>query len=105
MWENAPRQPLLVIPALVMDALAGYGAVAFCFFTPLALTLAVRSGALRPITVKVTAMPGIAFSTMIIVSAVANVLSGVPEGRALTLIWNALLHVPLLVTGAYYFKK
>ena len=105
MWEKATSQPLFVIPALIMDALVGYGAVAFCFFTPLALTLAGRNGALRPITVKMTAMPGIAFSTIIIVNAVANVLSGVPEGRAFALLWNALLHVPLLVTSVYYFKK
>jgi len=104
MWEAIVKQPVLAIPAVVADALAGFGSVAFCLFTPLALTVAGKAGALRPITLRMTSMPGIAFSSIIIGSAIHGIVRGsLSSSDWVPLVWNAVLHVPLLVVCSYYF--
>ncbi len=104
MWRRAPSQPLLIIPALLADALAGFGTVAYCLFTPLALTIVGREGALRPLTLRLTSLLGVVFSSIIVGSAVLGMLIGtIPTTEQQGVIWNAVLHVPLLVICSYYF--
>ena len=103
MWEFASSQPLYAIPALLADALAGFGVVAYCLFTPLAVTVAGREGALRPLTLRLTSTLGVVFSTIIIGSSALGIVSGaVPQAKQLGMAWNAILHIPLLVTCIYY---
>ncbi len=104
MWKIAASQPLYVIPALLGDAFAGFGAVAYCLFTPLAITLAGRYGAIRPLTLRLTSLLGVAFSSIIIGSSLIDIYTGaLPIGKQLPVIWNAVLHIPLLITCTYYF--
>lgn len=59
---------------------------------------------MRPITPRMTSMPEIAFSSIIIGSAIYGIESGsVPPSDWVPLAWNAVLHVPLLVACSYYF--
>lgn len=103
MWKLASTQPLYAIPALLADAMAGFGAVAYCLFTPLAITVAGREGVLRPLTVRLTSTLGVAFSSIIIGSSIVGILSGaIPAASQLGVAWNAILHLPLLVTCSYY---
>ena len=103
-WESARANPLLALPAFTLDALAGFGAVAYCLFTPLALSSAARAGAIRPLTMRMTSMLGILYSTIIITFFIAGALVGsIPAGEFFKSLWNSVLHIPLLITCAYYF--
>ncbi len=104
MWESAGKQPLLAVPALIADSLAGFGPVAYCFFTPLALTVAGRAGALRPMTLRLTSLLGMAFSSIIWAFSIAGISGGwIPPSERFSAMWNAVLHLPLLVICTYYF--
>ncbi len=102
MWERVlAGEPAYAVPALVLDALAGYGAVAYCLYTPLALYVALR---LRPVpeyAVRLAGFTGMAYATIIIVRAVAAVAGGLAGFGAFMALWNAVLHVPLLASSLY----
>lgn len=102
MWERVlGGEPAYAAPALLLDALAGYGAVAYCLFTPLALYVAFR---LRPVpeyAVRLAGFTGAAYATIIIVRAAAAVAGGLAGFGAFMALWNAVLHVPLLAASLY----
>ncbi len=95
MWKSTEASPITALSALAMDALAGHGVVAYCLFTPLALYSAAKTGALRPLTIRLTSLPGIFYALVVIASAAAT-----PDFGS---VWSAALHIPLLVTNTYYF--
>ena len=104
MWAEAASRPYMAIPAVLADALAGYGPVAYCLYTPLALTVAGGRGALRPLTLRLTSILGVVYSSIILVFSLLEIALGwIPPGRQALALWNAVLHLPLLATCSYYF--
>ena len=103
MWETAIKQPILVIPALALDSLAGYGTLAYCLFTPLALTVAGKTGSVRPLTLRLTSLLGVAYSSIIWISTLVKLITGQYPSGWFPILWNAILHLPLLIICTYYF--
>lgn len=87
----SPLRPTLDPYLLLKWLFAGYYGVAYCLTTPVILSILILYyPRINKAVMRFTAFPGLVFATYTIVSA----LSG-PSA------WNAVLHVPLIVTCAY----
>jgi len=102
MWERAlGGAPLFAVPAIALDAVAGYGAVAYCLYTPLALYLAFRFKPVPEYAVRLAGFTGAAYAIIIIVRTAMAVAGGLTGFGAFMAAWNSLLHFPLLVASIY----
>ena len=107
LWMNAFKGNLLsAIQAFTMDIIAGYGSVAYCLFTPLALVIALSTRSAGPLTVRLMAITGLTFAVLIWISAgYAMVSTQLGSWRFFEILWNAILHIPLFTICGYAFVK
>lgn len=102
LWEKALNgSPAYAIPALLLDAAAGYGATAFCLFTPLAIYTATRRRLLPEFTLRLTGFTGLAYATLIFARTAQALASGLTGFGALMAAWNSTLHIPLFTASLY----
>ena len=107
LWINAFKGNILSgLVAFIMDLIAGYGAVAYCLFTPLALVITLSTKAVSPLTMRLTALTGLIFAVLIWIFSGYTIMSTQLEiWKVFGILWNMFLHIPLLVICGYAFIK
>ena len=107
LWIHAFKGNLLsAVEAFTMDLIAGYGAVAYCLFTPLALVIALSAKSAGPLTIRLTAITGLTFAVLIWLSTGYTIMTTQLEfWRFSEILWNAILHIPLFTICGYAFIK
>ena len=106
MWKTAFKCSwYIVLPALALDALAGFGVAAYCLFTPISLTLMGYVKALKPLTLRLTSITGLSFVVIIWATTVLTLINSQATSfwTLFDIIWNAILHLPLLIICGYFF--